>query len=137
MNWAIIDAGAFDFAADAWGYSYGGAVEWSQDAWTLRGGLFDMSRAPNGTELVRGFGQYQVDAELERRLSLFGEDGKIKLLAFVSRARLGSYKDAVALAAATHQPANTVPWWKGLIPVRADRSISNRPLAAIWESSCA
>lgn len=27
LNWSIIDTGAFDYAADAWGYSLGGAVE--------------------------------------------------------------------------------------------------------------
>ena len=30
LNWSIIDVGAFDYAADAWGYTYGAAVEWSQ-----------------------------------------------------------------------------------------------------------
>ena len=28
LNWSIIDMGAFDYAADAWGYTYGGAAEW-------------------------------------------------------------------------------------------------------------
>ena len=60
LNWALIDAGAFDYAADAWGYSYGVAAEWTQGWWTLRGGLFDLSRMPNTTELRRGFGQYRI-----------------------------------------------------------------------------
>ena len=30
MNWALIDTGTFDYAADAWGYSYGAAAEWYQ-----------------------------------------------------------------------------------------------------------
>ena len=34
MNWALIDAGTFDYAADAWGYSYGAAAEWYQGNWT-------------------------------------------------------------------------------------------------------
>ena len=63
LNWAVIDAGAWDYAADAWGYSYGGAAEWNTrrlDA--CAAALFDLSRMPNGTELTRGFGQYQLDA---------------------------------------------------------------------------
>src|SRR5438270_3679527 len=28
FNWSIIDQGAFDYAASAWGYTYGGAVDW-------------------------------------------------------------------------------------------------------------
>ncbi len=55
LNWAIIDAGAYDYAADAWGYSYGIAAEWTQAWWTLRVGLFDLSRVPNTTELETDF----------------------------------------------------------------------------------
>ena len=32
MNWAVIDAGTYDYAADAWGYTYGAAAEWYQGA---------------------------------------------------------------------------------------------------------
>ncbi|HEY4078502.1 MAG TPA: carbohydrate porin [Rhizomicrobium sp.] len=106
LNWAIIDAGPYDYAADAWGYSYGAAAEWTFADWTLRGGVFNLSRIPNGTELTRGFGQYQLDGEIEQRIKLFGRDGKMKLLGFASRGRLGDYNDAVALAEATHQLAD-------------------------------
>ena len=106
LNWAIIDTGSFDYAADAWGYTYGGAVEWTTGEWSLRTGLFDLSRVPNGTELTRGFGQYQIDGEVERRFQLFGHDGKAKLLGFLSRGRFGSYADAVARAQITGLPAD-------------------------------
>ncbi len=38
MNWTAIDAGTFDYAADAWGYTLGAAAEWYQGSWTLRVG---------------------------------------------------------------------------------------------------
>jgi high affinity Mn2+ porin len=101
LNWAVVDAGAFDYAADAWAYTYGGAAEWSFGNWTLRGGLFDMSRLPNSTELETDFSQYELVSELERRVTLFGHDGKIKLLGFVNNANMGSFTDALALARAT------------------------------------
>lgn len=107
FNWAIIDSGAFDYAADAWGYSYGAAAEWTQSWWTLRAGLFDLSRVPNTTALVRGFGQFEFVAEAEERHTLFGEPGTLKLLGFVNRGRMGSYDDAMNLAAATHTVPNT------------------------------
>ena len=107
LNWAVIDAGAFDYAADAWGYSYGAAAEWTQDWWTLRGGLFDLSRVPNSTELERGFGQYELVGEAEERHSLWGKPGKLKLTGFLNRGRMGSYGDAIAVAAATHQAPDT------------------------------
>ncbi len=50
LNWSVIDGGAFDYAANAWGFSYGGSAEWYQDWWTIRTGVFDLS---NGAEYVR------------------------------------------------------------------------------------
>ena len=106
LNWAIVDAGAFDYAADAWGYSYGVAAEWNVDAWTVRGGVFDLSRVPNTTELQTDFSQFEIVGELERRIGFWGHDGKIKLLGFLNRGRMGSFNDAVAQARFTHQPAD-------------------------------
>ena len=107
LNWAVVDAGAFDYAADAWAYTYGGAAEWSFGAWTLRGGLFDLSRVPNSTELETDFSQFELVSEVERRISLFGHDGKVKLLGFLNRGRMGSYRDAVALGQATGAAPDT------------------------------
>ena len=98
MNWSLIDSGAFDYAADAWGYSYGLTAEWNQDWWTARAGLFDLSRVPNTTELENDFSQFELVSELEARHSLLGAPGKIKLLGFLNRGRMGSYADAVRLA---------------------------------------
>jgi len=101
LNWSLIDAGAFDYAADAWGYSYGIVGEWNQDWWTLRAGLFNLSRVPNTTELERDFSQFEAVGEAESRHTLLGKPGKVKLLGFVNRGRMGSYTDAVHLAQTT------------------------------------
>ena len=68
LNWALIDTGTFDYAADAWGYTYGAAAEWYQGDWTFRGGVFDLSGVPNNKNLDKSFHQYQLDGEVERRL---------------------------------------------------------------------
>jgi len=101
LNWTIIDAGAFDYAADSWGYSYGAAAEWTQSWWTLRGGIFNLSRIPNDKALNRNFGQFEFVAEGEERHTLFGRPGKLKLLAFVNYGHTARYADAVRLAAVT------------------------------------
>ena len=101
LNWAVIDSGAFDYAADSWAYTYGLAAEWNQDWWTLRAGAFDLSRAPNTAELETSFGQFELLSEMEARQELLGRPGKIKLLGFLNRARMGSYADAVRLAEVT------------------------------------
>ena len=73
LNWALIDTGSFDYASDAWGFTYGAAVEWYQGPWTFRGGLFDLSIVPNSTELDPSFEQVQWVGEIERRYELCGQ----------------------------------------------------------------
>lgn len=98
FNWSLVDAGAFDYAADSWGFSLGGALEWSHDWWTLRGGLFALSTEPNGKKLDTSFKQHSVVAEFEARHTWLGRPGKIKFLAFSNRGNMASYRDALALA---------------------------------------
>lgn len=107
LNWAAIDSAAYDYAADSWGYSYGVATEWTQAWWTLRGGLFDLSKIPNGKHLETGFGQFEIVVEGEERHTLFGHDGKLKLLGYVNRGRMGGYGDAVRLAEVSGGLPNT------------------------------
>ena len=121
LNWALIDTGTFDYAADAWGYTVGGAAEWYQGSWTLRTGLFDLSNVPNSTTLDSHFGQFQLVEEIERRYRIAGEDEAIRLAGFLSRGRMGSFADAIALGLATeltpqHRFGASVPQ-----PRRAER----------------
>jgi high affinity Mn2+ porin len=107
FNWSIIDQGAFDYAANSWGYTYGGATEWYQDWWTARAGVFDLSLKPNNDKLSPGFGQGQFVAELEERHSVWDQPGKLKLLYWLTRGNLGTYIAAIALGAATGQTPST------------------------------
>jgi high affinity Mn2+ porin len=107
MNWALVDTGTFDYAADAWGFTYGAAAEWYQGDWTVRGGLFDQSTVPNSADLDTSFGQFQWVGEIERRYSLLGEPGKIAVTGFLTRGRMGTFTDAVALAQLTGTTAET------------------------------
>jgi high affinity Mn2+ porin len=107
MNWSLVDAGTFDYAADAWGFAYGAALEWYQGRWVVRAGLFDLSLVPNSADLDSGFQQYQIVSELEHQHTLNGEPGKIAIVGFVSRGRMGSYSDALREAAQTGSVPNT------------------------------
>jgi high affinity Mn2+ porin len=98
LNWSVIDAGALDYAADPWGYTYGAALEWTHGSQTLRGGVFQLSPEPNGKIAAVHFGQYQLVGELEQRYQWRGRAGAIRLLGFGNKARMGRYGDAVALA---------------------------------------
>ncbi len=121
FNWSVIDAGAFDYAADAWGYTYGMAAEWTHQQWTMRYGLFDLSNVPNSTVLDSGFHQISNVVELEWRHQLLGAPGVARLLGFDNHGRFGTYHDALALAEAS-----------GTIPSTANvRFEQNRPGAVL------
>jgi high affinity Mn2+ porin len=100
MNWSVIDQGSFDYAADAFGFTYGATAEWYQGDWTFRGGLFDMSIVPNSVQLDPTFKQFQWVGEIEHRHKLWGQPGQINVTAFLSRARMGKFDDAILLAQA-------------------------------------
>ena len=113
LNWSLINAGTFDYAGDAWGYSYGAAAEWYQGIFALRAGVFDMSAVPaeassaladpitaNAYGLDETFSQQQFLAELEERHALWGQPGKLKITGFVIHGRMGNFQDAVGIAAA-------------------------------------
>jgi high affinity Mn2+ porin len=106
MNWASIDAGTFDYAADAWGYTVGAAIEWYQDTWALRAGMFDLSNVPNSEHLEPAAHEFQVILELEKRHEIAGHPGKLLVTAFDSRARMGLLDDAVRLAESSGAPAD-------------------------------
>jgi high affinity Mn2+ porin len=101
LNWAAVDAGTFDYAADAWGYTVGAALEWYQGAWTLRGGLFDLSNVPNSVHLDPGFHEFQSILEIERRHEIAALPGRVSLTVFDSRGRMGLLNDAVQRAEST------------------------------------
>ena len=107
LNWTGIDSGAFDYAADAWGYTNGAAVEWTQDSWTLRGGFFALSTVPNTTQIDTTFRQFEVVGEFEQRYEIAGRKGKVKLLGFLNRGDMGTYSAAVDLAKLTNTTPDT------------------------------
>jgi high affinity Mn2+ porin len=117
LNWSLIDAATFDYAADAWGFTYGAALEWYQGRWAARGGFFALSRIPNSADIDTSFGQYQLVYEVERQHTYHDQPGKIAVVGFLSRGRMGRYADALAFAAEN-----------GTIPNTADvRQYATRP----------
>jgi high affinity Mn2+ porin len=106
LNWAALDAGSFDYAADAWGYTVGAAVEWYQGAWTYRAGLFDLSNVPNSVHLDPGFHEFQADLEIEHRHEIAGRSGRLMLTVFESRGRMGLLDEAVQVAQSSGSPVD-------------------------------
>src|SRR5258708_32625825 len=106
LNWSAVDAGSFDYAAEAWGLTVGAAAERYRGSWTLRAGVFDLSNIPNSAHLDPGFHEFQIDAEIEKRYQLIGQPGRVLVTGFDSRGRMGLLDAAVRLAALTGSTPN-------------------------------
>ena len=105
-NWGLVDTGTFDYAADAWGYSYGVAAEWYQDWWAMRAGAFALSRVPNSAALDTSGGQFQIIGEGEARHDVWGQAGKVKITGYMTRGRMGDYGAAILLGVASGTAPN-------------------------------
>jgi high affinity Mn2+ porin len=96
INWSIWAPGAFDYAADKLGLTYGMTAELNQKNWALRGGYFLMGAVSNSNNFdTQVFRRGQYVAELETRYSLFSRPGKLRTIGWVSSANSGSYRDTL------------------------------------------
>ncbi|MFO1101387.1 MAG: carbohydrate porin [Methylocystis sp.] len=96
LNFAFNDMGGLDYAADAWGYTYGLAAEWKQDWWTARGGVFQLSKTPNSFDIEpQLFRQFMSVVEFEARYDLFAQPGAIKFLAFGDNGYISKIEDVI------------------------------------------
>lgn len=99
MNWVLMTHGAYDYAADARGYTNGVALEYLDNGWAVRAGRFAQPREPNQLKLDGRLGRHYGDQlELERSYQVGTQSGVVRLLAFRSRAVMATYDDALAAA---------------------------------------
>ena len=97
LNMAFLTNAAYDFAADARGYSTGLAGELYLDDWAFRFARIAGPKEPNQLQLQYDILKYYGDqAELEHKHTVKGQPGAIRLLAYRNRERSGSYSDAIA-----------------------------------------
>jgi high affinity Mn2+ porin len=115
MNWAFVANAAWDYPADALGYTTGIAIELQRPKWALRYGFFQLTKHPNGFtaedqflvwpgESSAGDGRFFHDwgmvAESERRFTIAGHPGVVRPLAYLNQGEFGSYKAALSVPGA-------------------------------------
>jgi hypothetical protein len=97
LNWTIDNNGAYDYAADTRGYTYGVMVEYQDRNWGVRFAESLMPKVANGINLdlnLKRAGAENLEVELRRNF-LFGRPGVVRLLSFVNRANMGNYRRAI------------------------------------------
>ena len=102
LNWSLMTHGAYDYAADARGYSNGIALEYFHDDWAFRFGRFMQPLLPNQLRLNHALGRsYGDQFEIERAHTIGGQPGKLRVLVYRNVAAMSRFSDALAQAAST------------------------------------
>ena len=93
LNWSLMDNGAWDFAADTRGYTYGIAVEADKACWSLRYASVLMPKFANGMPMDLHIDKARADnLELERRHKLKGHAGALRPMAYLNHAHMGNFR---------------------------------------------
>jgi high affinity Mn2+ porin len=94
LNWSLVSGSATDFAADARGYTLGGAIEWENGTYAVRGAAFQVSRMANGLFLDPSITRaYQLVGSLERFWRFGEREGAVRLIGLLTRARQNRWSD--------------------------------------------
>jgi high affinity Mn2+ porin len=92
MNWGFVAGAAFDFSADAKGFTNGLALEWDAGNWGLRAGAFQVARRLNSLSLDPQPGRgHQFLVQLDRFWFINGHQGAVRLLGGYSRTRSSTW----------------------------------------------
>jgi hypothetical protein len=93
-NWTVDNNGAYDYAADTRGYTYGVIVEYDTPRWSVRGAEALMPTVANGIVLDWHFARARGEnVELELRPT---PAFTLRLLGYANHADMGSYTEAIA-----------------------------------------
>lgn len=100
LNVALINDVAWDFAADTRGYTNGALIAYVAPTWALRYGVFQMPAYANGQTLEWPLSQARGE-QIEWTWQPQSNGWALRLLGFRNVARMGSYRDAIAIAQET------------------------------------
>jgi high affinity Mn2+ porin len=98
MSWGHVNNGAWDFAADTRGYTWGLTAAFEGGPVAARAGAYAMPEAANGSTYDHDFSKaHGLNAEVEWDFDP-AADGAVRVLGYANRARMGSYGASLALA---------------------------------------
>jgi high affinity Mn2+ porin len=99
MGWGAMYNGAWDYAADVRGYTWGWVHELHLKDWSLRYASAAMPRVANGLRLDHRLFRNRGDVfEGEYRYTVSKHAGAIRVLHYLNHANAGNYAEAIRLA---------------------------------------
>ena len=109
MNWSLMSNGAWDYPANTRGYVIGSYFNYHEPSWDLRFAFTMMTTTANGYIWDGNLGKANSQTlEFEKRYTFKGDRaGAFRILGFNNNARMGSYREAIALNPAAPDLAPT------------------------------
>jgi high affinity Mn2+ porin len=96
MDWSLVLAGSWDYAADLRGYNIAFLTEFIKPEYSLRLALAMVVTDPNGAIFDRNIYQnHSFVFEFEKPYELFNKKGNTKLLLFMNSTHSANYREAI------------------------------------------
>jgi len=103
FNWALMGNGAWDYPANTRGYTYGIVAELVKPEWAFRLSSVMVPTTANGSVMDKNVLQSHSEAlEFERKYNIGRQSGTIRLMSYLTKARMGSYERAIQWGEANH-----------------------------------
>jgi high affinity Mn2+ porin len=137
MNWTVVNNGAFDYAADTRGYTYGLLMEYYDRNWVFRFGGMLMPTVANGITLDWNIARARGENwELELHHELFRHrTSALRLLSFVNHANMGSYREAIAGYLSGQDPVPNIAEYREQGRVKYGFGVNiEQPLTSQWRA---
>ena len=95
-NFSIFSMGAYGYAADSKGFTYGIVGEWYQDDWILKAARLAVPSSPNQKQLDYTLTKDYTDQfELTHHHLIREQSGSLRFLLFKQHAFMATYQDAI------------------------------------------
>jgi high affinity Mn2+ porin len=96
LNWAIATAGAYDYAANSRGLTFGLVGEYFTNDWQIRAARLALPPSPNVLKLDYNLeNNYGHQVEITHQHYLWNQPGKLRALVFQNHGLMANYMDAI------------------------------------------
>lgn len=98
LNWSLMSAGAWDYAADTRGYTWGLGAEWMTAGWRAAAAFTLMPKEANSLAFDMHIGKaFATQAELTHFHAINGKKGQVQVTGFFNKGRMGNYTQTLKL----------------------------------------
>jgi len=92
LNWSIMSSGAWDYAANTKGYTFGLFAEYNRYSWALRAAAVMMPTSANGSEFdTKVNDAFSFNFEVAKSFKVWKKNAVVRLLFYENKGDMGNY----------------------------------------------